>query len=135
MHRVPPGTPGLTPHGGGSTQAHPAGVVAEEAGAGAGAEWEGGEGGVCVHLRVQLRPRALSMAGAKAEEAEALAALSAAIREEPDQAARYYARACRLLQLRLYAEAVSTAPAVLSCSQSAHFESVSAVSLVGHAQP
>jgi hypothetical protein len=75
------------------------------------------------------------MAGAKAEEAEALAALSAAIREEPDQAARYYARACRLLQLRLYAEAVSTAPAVLSCSQSAHFESVSAVSLVGHAQP
>jgi len=101
-------------------------VEAEEAeagaGAGAGAAWEGGEGGVCVHLRVQLRPHAPGMAAPKAEEAEALAALSAAIRDEPDQAARYYARACRLLQLRLYAEAVRTvrtAPALLSCSQSA----------------
>ena len=48
------------------------------------------------------------MAGPKTEEAEALATLTAAIRDEPDQPARYYARACRLLQLRLFAEAVST---------------------------
>ena len=107
MHGVPQGVASHGEAGGdGSTHAHSAGVVAEEAEA--EAEWEGGEGGVCLHLRVQLRPHAVNMAGPKTEEAEALATLTAAIRDEPDQPARYYARACRLLQLRLFAEAVST---------------------------
>ena len=118
MHGVPQGVAthggggggggGGNSDGGGGTQAHSAGVVVEEAEAEVGAEWEGGEGGVCLHLRVQLRPHAVSMAGPKTEEAEALATLTAAIREAPDQPARYYARACRLLQLRLFAEAVRT---------------------------
>ena len=112
MHGVPQGVATQAGVGGGSMHAICAGVLAEEAEAEVAAEveaeWEGGEGGVCLHLRVLLRPHAVSMAGPKTQEAEALATLTAAIREEPDQPARYYARACRLLQLRLFAEAVIT---------------------------
>ena len=94
--------------------------AAEAEGAAEGEEglWEGGEGGVCLHLQLSLRPHRTPRDTTKAvEEAEQLAALTAAIREAPDDASRYYARACRLLPLKQYAEAVSqqTSPGLL-CS-------------------
>ena len=73
----------------------------------------GGAGGVCICLTAELKrhpgplPASLSAATAK------LRKLTSEIREAPDVAAHYYARATHLLSMKMFAEAALDAEACL----------------------
>ena len=76
-----------------------------------------------MHVSARLKRRAAAAAAALGE-ALGLRALTARVREDPSDIGRYYQRCCRLLQLKLYAEAARDADACLKLQPSfakAHF--------------
>ena len=69
--------------------------------------------GVCLHLTIELKKHAGELPASLSTQAAKICTLTRSLRDAPDDAAHYYARACALLTMKMFSEAAHDADACL----------------------